>query len=725
MRNSIFFTWINRMVNAKFFHFIIFGMIGVVLYISLYNNVKPEKMNIKKLEPAEQTIRSPITIIDEESTEKKRQQAVSQVQDVFILKKEYTQNRVDLITTIFQSAIEVKEDIVKSKKAFEDRKDQQDKEVTDEQFKEPTIEQQLESLKEKLTDDVIRDLSDVSLTALLKASQQELSIAKDIVVTAINQVMNTRIPASEVENAKRKVEEAIRYTSLRSELKNATIELARYAVVQNEFYDPKATEELRKQTYESVEPVRILQGQIIVEEGQLISSEIYRQLELVGLVETDQTYLPFIGLLLFILIVISFMYYYFNEDIKKKGQSKHELMLLASVFLISLLIMKILAIIKDSTYGELYYLYPIAMATMLIKILIHERLAIVTAIILSLSGTIMFNDNVTGTFNFPIGMYILISGLAGVLFLSNQNGRAKILQTGIIVSAVNMIVLLTLLFLRNTHLSGLDYGAHFLLAVISGLGSSVLTIGLLPFFEAGFGILSTMKLIELSNPNHPLLKKILTEAPGTYHHSVMVANLAESACEAIGANGLLARVGCYYHDIGKTKRPKYFIENQMNHYNPHDDLPPETSKNIIVAHAVDGAQMLRENKMPKEIVDIAEQHHGTTLLKYFYHKAVESGKEVNEDDFRYPGPKPQTKEAAIIGIADSVEAAVRSMNNATPEQIEKIVHAIINDRIHDGQFSECDLTFKEIQTIAQTLCNTLNGIFHNRIEYPELNKKES
>lgn len=725
MRNSIFFTWINRMVNAKFFHFIIFGMIGVVLYISLYNNVKPEKMNIKKLEPAEQTIRSPITIIDEESTEKKRQQAVSQVQDVFILKKEYTQNRVDLITTIFQSAIEVKEDIVKSKKAFEDRKDQQDKEVTDEQFKEPTIEQQLESLKEKLTDDVIRDLSDVSLTALLKASQQELSIAKDIVVTAINQVMNTRIPASEVENAKRKVEEAIRYTSLRSELKNATIELARYAVVQNEFYDPKATEELRKQTYESVEPVRILQGQIIVEEGQLISSEIYRQLELVGLVETDQTYLPFIGLLLFILIVISFMYYYFNEDIKKKGQSKNELMLLASVFLISLLIMKILAIIKDSTYGELYYLYPIAMATMLIKILIHERLAIVTAIILSLSGTIMFNDNVTGTFNFPIGMYILISGLAGVLFLSNQNGRAKILQTGIIVSAVNMIVLLTLLFLRNTHLSGLDYGAHFLLAVISGLGSSVLTIGFLPFFEAGFGILSTMKLIELSNPNHPLLKKILTEAPGTYHHSVMVANLAESACEAIGANGLLARVGCYYHDIGKTKRPKYFIENQMNHYNPHDDLPPETSKNIIVAHAVDGAQMLRENKMPKEIVDIAEQHHGTTLLKYFYHKAVESGKEVNEDDFRYPGPKPQTKEAAIIGIADSVEAAVRSMNNATPEQIEKIVHAIINDRIHDGQFSECDLTFKEIQTIAQTLCNTLNGIFHNRIEYPELNKKES
>jgi len=724
MKKQKVYPFFHNLMKSKLFHWVLFALMGAVLFISLYTNVKPEKLNIQKFQVADQTIRSPITVIDQDSTEKKREAAVSQVQDVFILKREYAENRVDLVTSIFQSAIEVKDDIEKERRAFEERQNQLDSETEKEEFKEPSLNDQLTSLKEKLTEDVIRDLSDVSLTALLKASEQELSIARDIAVTAINQVMNTRIPADEVERAKRRVEEEIKYTSLKSELKSATIELARFAVIQNEFYDPNATEELRKQTYENVDPVRILQGQIIVEEGHLITSDIYRQLELVGLLNTDKSLLPFIGLTLFILIVLSLLYYFYSEEKFKKENGKNELLLLSLIFTISIVIMKILSIIKDATYSEIYYIYPIAMATMLIKLLINERVAIVTTIVLSLTGTIMFNDSVTGTFNFPVGMYILFSGLAGILFLTNQNGRSKILRTGFLVSAINILVLLTLLLLKNTQLPGIEYGIQFLLAIISGIGSSVLTIGFLPFFEAGFGILSAMKLIELSNPNHPLLKKILTEAPGTYHHSVMVANLAESACEAIGANGLLARVGCYYHDIGKTKRPKYFIENQMNHNNPHDQLPPETSKNIIIAHAVEGAEMLREYKMPKEIIDIAEQHHGTTLLKYFYHKAEKMGKEVKEEDYRYPGPKAQTKESAIIGIADSVEAAVRSMSHPTSEQIEQLVNQIISDRLHDGQLTECDLTFREIEIVAKTLCNTLNGIFHNRIEYPEMNKKE-
>jgi len=265
----------------------------------------------------------------------------------------------------------------------------------------------------------------------------------------------------------------------------------------------------------------------------------------------------------------------------------------------------------------------------------------------------------------------------------------------------------------------MDYASYVFSAAISGITSSILTIGLLPFFEATFGILSTIKLIELSNPNHPLLRKILTETPGTYHHSVMVANLAEAASEAIGANGLLARVGCYYHDIGKTKRPQFFIENQMNIENPHDKLQPVTSKNIIFAHVTDGVKILSKNKMPKEIIDIAEQHHGSSLLKFFYHKAKESGEDVKEEDYRYPGPKPQTKEAAIISVADSVEAAVRSMKQPTKEKIAALVKSIVRDRINDQQFSECDITLKELDIIEQTLCQTLNGIFHSRIEYPD------
>ena len=227
--------------------------------------------------------------------------------------------------------------------------------------------------------------------------------------------------------------------------------------------------------------------------------------------------------------------------------------------------------------------------------------------------------------------------------------------------------------------------------------------------------------MELSNPNHPLLRKLLVEAPGTYHHSVMVANLAESAAEAIGADGFWPGWVAYYHDIGKTKRPQFYIENQMQMDNPHDKISPHLSKTIILSHPRDGVEMLEAYRIPKPIRDIAAQHHGTTLLKYFYHKAKElnGDNQVLEEDFRYPGPKAQFKEAAIVGIADSIEAAVRSVSRPTPGRIESIVRKVIQERLEDGQFNECDLTLKELEIIGRSMCETLQGIFHVRIEYPE------
>ena len=358
------------------------------------------------------------------------------------------------------------------------------------------------------------------------------------------------------------------------------------------------------------------------------------------------------------------------------------------------------------------------MAPMLIRMMLNERFAFIITIILAACGSIIFHDEITGSVNIEIAIYILFSGTAGILLLTNRNRKSNILQAGFFISIINILIIFFLLFLGNGQFTKMEYLYYTIFAFVSGLLSAILTIGLLPFFEAGFGVLSTLKLIELSSPNHPLLKKILTEAPGTYHHSVMVANLAEAACEAIGANGLLARVGCYYHDIGKTRRPQFFIENQMNIENPHNHISPETSKDIIIAHATDGAQMLKKHKLPKEIVDIAEQHHGTTLLKYFYYKAKEENDHIDEMDYRYPGPKPQTKEAAIISIADSVEAAVRSMTHPTPEQIKNLIDSIVQDRLKDGQLNECDITLKEIEVIKKTFSETLNGIFHSRIEYP-------
>jgi cyclic-di-AMP phosphodiesterase PgpH len=711
------FLKIRNLLKMTFFRVLLFLLLGIILYASMFNNVRPEKLNISLFSVAEQTIRSPITIEDKESTAAKKKEAEEQVKDVYILNKTISQNRIDLTTSIFDSALEVKDEIEDEQKDNASSVEVDNGTVLSEGEK-------LERLKEKLTDDVTKDIPNTVLTSLLIASEDDLIIARDLSITAINTIMSSRIPAHDVENAKKKLEEELKYSSLNTPLKNAAIHLGRYAIIQNEFYDPEATEEMRNQAIESVEPVKILQGQIIVEENQLISRDIYRQLDLVGLLDNDRSIQPFIGLTLFIFLFLTALYFYFYS-LDDKEETKHTYLILFSlIFVLSILLMKTVSLFHIFEYSNIAFIFPAAMGALLIKILINEKIAVLYTIITAICGSIMFNEGVTGSLHMSIGIYILCSGVAGIMFLSNDNHRSNIFKAGLFVAVVNVLVLFSLVFLRNGQYDLREYGVTVIIAVMSGILSAVLTIGLLPFFEAGFGILSTMRLIELSNPNHPLLKKILTEAPGTYHHSIMVANLAESACEAIGANGLLARVGCYYHDIGKTKRPHFFIENQMNTENPHDRLPPSTSKSIIIAHATDGAEMLRQHHMPKEIVDIAEQHHGTTLLKFFYHKVKQSGADVNEEDYRYPGPKAQTKESAIVGIADSVEAAVRSMSQPTPEQIEALVRKIISDRLQDNQFNECDLTLKELDKVANTLCESLKGIFHSRIEYPEMSKQK-
>lgn len=705
----------TKKMNVTLLKILIFICMGIVLFAALYSNVKPEKLDVNLFTVAEQTIRSPITVEDKESTDKKIEESKNQVQDVYVVNKEITQNRVDLITSIFDSVTEVNNEM--------EEMTLESKEEENTSSKEPTLEEKLTLLKDKLTTNITSEISENSLRSLLPASEEELEIAKDITVTAINNVMSSKIPADEVENAKKRVENELKNSSgLSSDLKSASVDLGRFAIIQNEFYDPSATEELRQQAVDSVDSVRILQGQIMVEEGQLISREIYRQLGLVGLLDNDNSIQPFIGLALIIVAIIFLLFFSIRDLTENREKKFSNSVMFALIFIITVLMMKTISIFQQFEFTEVGYFFPAAMAVMLIKLLMDEKLAILVTIILAVCGMIMFNEGVAGTFNVGVGVYFIAGGIAAILFLKKHNQRSNILQAGLFVAFVNIIAILAMIYLQNGQYSAKEYGVYLLAAVISGFASAVLSIGFLPFMETGFGILSTMKLIELSNPNHPLLKKILTEAPGTYHHSVMVANLAESACEAIGANGLLARVGCYYHDIGKTKRPHFFIENQMNMGNPHDRLPPQASKNIIIAHATDGAELLRKFKMPREIVDIAEQHHGTSLLKYFYFKAKEKGVEVNEQDFRYPGPKAQSKETAIIGIADSVEAAVRSLSSPTTEQIEGLIKNIIVERLQDGQLDDCDLTLNELEQVRNTLCETLKGIFHSRIEYPDMKK---
>ncbi len=681
----------------------LYALIGLIMFASMYSNVKPEELDLRLLSISPETIYSPVTIEDKESTEKKKAEAKEAVEDVYTQKTEYAQNQVDLVASIFDAIIEV------------------NKEYDQLENKSDTSKQEM--LQDKLPDNIRKGLSDKAISELLQTNKEELSVAKDAVVTAVHHVMKNQVMISDLEEMKDQAEGQLVYTTnVSSNLKAAMNEIARSSIIPNVIYDPQKTSENRQAAVEKVEPVRIKQGQIIVEENQLINADIYRQLQLAGLLNNKGMLQPFIGLSLLIIIMIGGAAFYLRGF---HANTYKPLLLYAIITSITIALMKILSFFQRIDLSEIGYLAPVAVGGILLRVLMNEKIAIISSILFAICGSIIFNGELTTAFNMNIGIYLLISNITAILFLMDKQRKARVLQAGLVVALMNVIVSLSIIFIKNGQLDTVELGYYSLMAMASGIISSVLAIGLLPFFESGFGILSTMKLIELSSPNHPLLRKILTETPGTYHHSVMVANLSEAACETIGANGLLARVGAYYHDIGKTKRPQYFIENQMNIRNPHDALSPKVSKNIITSHTTDGAAILRKHKLPKEIVDIAEQHHGTSLLKFFYHKALEQTEEdIKEEDYRYEGPKPQTKEAAVICIADSVEAAVRSMPNPTPEKIEKIVRSIINDRVEDEQFIECDITLKELELIRQALCETLNGIFHSRIEYPELKKQK-
>jgi len=698
-----------KMERMRLLYVALYTVLGIILYVSMYSNVKPEMLHLKLLDESPTNIYSPVTIEDKESTKDKQQQAKDEVEDIYSLNTEYAQNQVDLVSTIFDSIQDVN-------KEYDKKSDDASLDA------EAVLKEKKTMLETKLPKDVVRSLGQDTLLNLFQANDKQLSTAKDSVVTVVHYLMKGRITVSDVQSKKDQAKSQLVYTNVSSDVKKAMYDVAEFSIIPNVVYNRSETSDRRQTAIQQVDPVIIKQGQILVEEGQLITRDIYRQLKLVGLLDNKNTIQPFLGLLLIVIVFLAMIMYYFQQ--LKKATYRTLLMYVITVS-VTIIIMKIVSLFQKIEFTDLGYLAPVALGALLVRILINERIAIATSFLLAGTGSIIFNTGTTTAFNGQIALYFLISSVAGVLFLSEQHRRSRILQAGLFVSLINVVVILAILLIKNNgQLETINLGYYGIMAVVSGLVASILTIGLLPFFEAGFGILSTMKLIELSNPNHPLLRKILTEAPGTYHHSVMVANLSEAACEAIGASGLLARVGSYYHDIGKTRRPQYFIENQMNVSNPHDQLSPEVSRSIIIAHATDGAEILRRHKLPREFVDIAAQHHGTTLLKYFYYKALELDKDhVKEEDYRYPGPKAQTKEAAVIGIADSVEAAVRSMPNPTPEKIESLVRNIIKDRLQDEQFSECDITLKELETVATSLCETLNGIFHSRIEYPEFNKR--
>jgi len=492
----------------------------------------------------------------------------------------------------------------------------------------------------------------------------------------------------------------------------------------NAFIDVEKTRQNQQAAMDMVEPVMITvkEGEKIIGEGEIVTAEHLVKLQALGMTQPKLPWTSILGnFLLMVLFVVLVVFYIYQQN-RDIYENPGLIYLIGIIILVVLTIGKAVIAINVSPWPEfgaqLAYLVPMAAVGMLIAILLDSRLAVLVVAVTSMILVLMTDNQIR------FGLVGLIGGITGVYSVTKLSQQGDLIRAGLYISVANIVAI----FIVGL-IAGLPWGllvsSSLSLGVINGLLSSILTIGLLPFMEHTFRLTSPVRLLELSNPNNPLLKRLLTEAPGTYHHSIIVGNLAEAAADAVGGDSLLVRVGAYYHDIGKIKRPYFFIENQIACDNPHDKIAPSLSTLILTSHVKDGVELAREHKLPQGIIDIIEQHHGNSLVSYFYHRALESEhpETVTEEEYRYEWPKPQSREAAIVMLADTVEAAVRSLTNRTPGRIEGLIRKVIKDKLNDGQLDESDLTFKDLNTIANSFVRVLSGIFHSRVEYPDMSQE--
>lgn len=707
------FKTVKRLFTSlkfNYFSLFIISLAAIGLFFLMYGSVKQETYELHEFKISPKTIRSLKTIEDTVKTEQEKRRIENEVTPFYQFNEEVSKTRQAIAANLFDFIIEEKKANIPDPENPEKLVKSRSEQIKEVRNKFKKLEKEEPGLR----------LTDEAIASLLTAEESDLSKLKKEIVSIIGEELSKPVRSEDLSSVRYEVERKLRSSEAVPPAELQTmITLGRSLVVETETVNKELTDKRIEEEKNAVEPTRILQGQVIVREGQFIDSEIYRQLELTGLLTNQSSYKPIVGLILYVLFVAAIIYLHFSSWRTDNYIKKKSLLIVIAVFSILVVIMKLLSLIDKEFDVQVAFLFPTALAPLLVKLLLNERLAYMMTIVTAATAGIMLLEGFSAIMQMEIALYILFGGVISIYLLGNNGRRSNILRTSLAVSVSNILFVAFYLQMTQSTYDLSELLFYLIAAFASGILSGALTIGLMPFFESFFGILSDMRLIELSNPNHPLLKKVLTETPGTYHHSVMVANLADAACESVGANGLLARVGSYYHDIGKTVRPNFFIENQHGNLNPHDELPPEKSRDIIIAHATDGAELLTKHKMPREIIDIARQHHGTSFLKFFFVKAKELGQDVIEDDFRYPGPKPQTKEIAIISIADSVEAAVRTIKEPTPDKIAKLVNSIITSKLNDGQFDECELSMKELRQVERVICETLNGFYHSRIEYPE------
>ena len=519
------------------------------------------------------------------------------------------------------------------------------------------------------------------------------------------------------------------------DVRQVVFSLAKKLIEPNLTFNKDATEKKKISSMDEVKPVffQVQKNEMIVREGEKIGYLELAKLDACFKSKGDSKFSGFavlMGIFLTALFLSCIMYLWRTRNwLKIPERSNVDLLVFSIIIVLQILIIKTGIFISNAvnkafpsiSTDSCFFAIPFAFGAMIIAVLINRNVALIISVMVSFLIGFLFDEKII----FPL--FAFLGSVAASYHIVNSRRRSAFLKVGVFLGIVNIAAIFCMNLLTGNLFN--DLFLRFIMGFAGGIITGILVAGITPIFESAFGFITDIKLLELANLNQPLFQKMIIEAPGTYHHSIIVASLVEAAAEAIGANSLLAKVSAYYHDIGKLTKPQYFIENQPNFDNRHDKLSPKMSSLIIISHVKDGCELASQVKLGRQIINIIRQHHGNNIVSYFYDKAKknkdESIRSLSESDFRYPGPKPQTKEAGLVMLGDVIEASSRTLSHPTPARIRSLVRERIERIYMDGQLDECELTLRNMNTIAETFTKILTGIFHHRVDYPESTAKET
>ncbi len=565
--------------------------------------------------------------------------------------------------------------------------------------------------------DYLLAVSDLALTPeaateILGMDDEEWAAIVAEAPTALDRAMRAEIRDATLASARRGVSSHVD-ADLAEDLSDRVADIVRPLIQPNLFLNAERTEELREKARQEVAvQMRTLErNEIILRAGDIATAEDVEALTQVGLLQAEWSWWVVVRAAIFTLVLLAMAAAVLYRLHPTTLASRQEVALLVVTTLLWLVAAKFMI----APHDWLSYLYPLAALGMLISVLVHLRVAVVVTVFFTMVVHYL------GANNLPLTVYIGVGTLLGAVVLGRAERLTAFLWAGVVVALSNVAVLAAFRAPFTDFSTSRLLQLHLVALLNGGLSASIAVVG---YYMLGnlFGITTSLQLTELSRPTHPLLRQLLLKASGTYHHTIVVSNLAERAAAAIGADAFLARVGAYYHDIGKTVRPYFFLENMADGASPHEKLDPLTSAQIIISHVKDGIDLAQKYRLPLRIQDFIREHHGRSLVKYFYAEALSQmgdDGQVHESDFRYPGPSPRSRETAILLLADTCEAAVRAMRPATREELEALVDRLIDERVAEGELNDCNLTFRELQTTKEVFVQVLQGVHHPRVVYPE------